>query len=147
MFIWRIIDGTTTGDGSDEGTAGACQKQDPTRRCLSSGECRACKLIGTAYEGCDSSSTSPVCDADTGTIGIQTDYSDPSKTPACVQCKKADGKSIVCQIYYIYVSVQIKWSHIILKLSLTCGCMLVVFQKQVLQQVMGVNRENVLHPV
>ena len=78
-----------------------CQKQDSNRRCLSSGECRRCKLIGTTYEGCNSSSTSPVCDADTdaGASGIQTDYTDASKTPGCVQCKKADGKCILYQIY------------------------------------------------
>ena len=94
MFTLHVIDGTTAGDGSDEGSGGMCQRQDSTRRCLSSGECRICKLIGTAYEGCDGTSTKPVCDADTGTAAIQTDYSDASKTPACVECKKADGTYI-----------------------------------------------------
>ena len=92
MFLLNPKDGITPGDGSDE-TDGMCQKEDPNRRCLSSGECRRCKLIGIAYEGCDSATTRPICDANANTVEIEMDYSNPDWIPECVGCKNADGRN------------------------------------------------------
>ena len=91
------------GDGSTE-TNGMCEKQDATRRCLSTGECRVCKLISDKYEGCDITSTTPICDANTAVANVQfdtsSDYVSTSLIPACVACKKAG------EYYYVFVP---KW--------------------------------------
>ena len=89
-----------------------CQQEDPDRRCLSTGECRRCKFVaGTGlYEGCEITSASPICDADSDSAKVEyatSDYLTGSestyapeagdahlKNPNCVQCKKA-GK-ILC---------------------------------------------------
>ena len=81
----------TTGDGTTE-PSGMCQKQDPTRKCMSSGECRACKFITDKYEGCDITSNTPICDANTAVANVQfatSDYVSKLLTPACVACKQA----------------------------------------------------------
>ena len=76
-----------------------CEKMDATRKCLSSGECRVCKFVavnslGAAvnkYEGCDITSSTPICDANTAVANVQfatNAYDGGSLTPACVQCKK-----------------------------------------------------------
>ena len=84
-----------------------CRQEDVNRRCLSTGECRICKFVeATAlYEGCDITSTTPICDADETTTKVNYDTDDylagntsmyaPEagvahlETPKCVACKKA----------------------------------------------------------
>ena len=72
---------------------GFCPSSPANLRCLSSGECRVCKLIDNTYEGCLLTTTTPVCDSDKDTVGIQSDFltSPPTTTAQCVACKK-DGK-------------------------------------------------------
>ena len=66
---------------------GMCQKEDPTRKCLSSGECRACKLIGTKYEGCDITTGLPICDADRNTTEVDfMDYTNITYNAQCAAC-------------------------------------------------------------
>ena len=84
------LDGSTTGDGSTEAD-GMCQQEDPTRKCISTGECRACKFVTDKYEGCDITSLTPICDANTAVSNVQfatSDYDSTALTPACVACKK-----------------------------------------------------------
>ena len=81
------IDGTTDGDGS---TVGKCPS---SRKCLSDGYCNTCKIISLAHQGCDITSSTPVCDADSTTSGIQD--SAVGKLAACVACKMT-GKCIEC---------------------------------------------------
>ena len=90
LLHYHILDGTSTGDGSADLTNGMCEKQDTNRKCLSTGECRACKFISTSYEGCDITSMTPICDANSGTSTVDfTTYADSSLTAECVACKKA----------------------------------------------------------
>ena len=102
-LIFQILDGTSTGDGSTEAD-GMYQKEDSTRKCLSSGECRPCKYITDEYEGCDITSTTPICDANTAVANIQfdtsSDYVSTSLIPVCVACKKAG------EFYYLF---ELKW--------------------------------------
>ena len=77
-----------------------CEKEDATRKCLSTGECRLCKFVTVdldglsvnRYEGCSGmASTEPICDAyeDTTIIDFDTnDYTAQDKIPTCVKCKK-----------------------------------------------------------
>ena len=89
------------GDGTPDLVDGMCEKEDPTRKCLSTGECRLCKFVTMdldniavdRYEGCGgATSTEPICDADSGTttfIEFQTaDYIPTDDIPKCVKCKK-----------------------------------------------------------
>ena len=54
---------------------------------MSSGACNACALVSGYAEGCDIASTTPVCDADSSTSGIQDSATD--KQAVCVACKKS----------------------------------------------------------
>ena len=49
-----FLDGQTQGDGT---SVGKCPN---SLKCLSTGECRVCKLINNVYEGC--SGATPYCD-------------------------------------------------------------------------------------
>ena len=92
-FFWDVLfyflllnkDGTTTGDGE---TIGNCPSSHSTYRCLSNGACNVCGLFSNKAEGCNIFSTTPVCDADSTTSGIQSSY-DTAKVAQCVGCKKS----------------------------------------------------------
>ena len=79
-------DGDSIGDGL---SFGKCWDDDANgiqdRKCLSTGECNACKIISDAHEGCDIYSTEPVCDADSTTVEIED--SAVAKLAKCVACK------------------------------------------------------------
>ena len=62
-----LSDGISSGDGS---TVGNCPNN---LRCISSGECNVCKLVGTVHEGC--SNPEPYCD-------------DSTNPPHCSQCER-----------------------------------------------------------
>ena len=59
--------------------------------CLSNHECNRCLVKNAAspyeYEGCDSSSTKPVCDVDEAVMNIQ--VTGTRKLAECVKCKKS----------------------------------------------------------
>ena len=78
-----IIDGSI-GDGTE---IGKCPSGHSTYKCLSTGGCNVCGLISGVAEGCDITTTSPVCDADSTTSGIQDSAS--GKVAKCVACKKS----------------------------------------------------------
>ena len=78
-----VIDGASAGDGT---TIGKCPSGHSSYKCLSSGACNVCGLISGNAEGCDITSTTPVCDADSTTSGIQDSAS--GKVAQCVACKK-----------------------------------------------------------
>ena len=67
---------------------GKCPTTPSGLKCLSTGECNVCKLINGNYEGCDVTSSTPVCDADASTSAI--DDSAVNTLSVCVGCKK-DG--------------------------------------------------------
>ena len=77
---------------------------------MSDGECKACKKISNNFEGCDVTSTTPVCDSDKDTTGTQSDFSAGfTTTPECVACRK-DGKSLARVEYYLCINkLQIKF--------------------------------------
>ena len=72
-----------TGNGD---TIGKCPTIPSNLKCLSTGECNICKDISGRHEGCDVTSTTPVCDADSVTSVI--DDSAIEKFSACVACKR-----------------------------------------------------------
>ena len=87
--MFHSVDGTTTGDGTEKGncpmeTAGVANDD---YRCLSTGVCNICGLINGYAEGCAVFSTTPVCDADSTSAGIQDSATD--KVAACVACTKS----------------------------------------------------------
>ena len=92
---YNNLDGITPGDGS---SIGKCWDDDSNgndgRKCLSTGECNACKIINNAHEGCDIHSTTPVCDADFSTAEIED--SAVSKLAICSACKQA-GENITLE--------------------------------------------------
>ena len=102
-------DGDSIGDGL---SFGKCWDDDANgiqdRKCLSTGECNACKIISDAHEGCDIYSTEPVCDADSTTVKIED--SAVAKLAKCVACKNT-GKyrylSLMVQNSYLYYDLNI----------------------------------------
>ena len=84
-MITYLTDQTTAVTGTE---LGFCPTTPANLRCLSSGECRVCKLIDPNYEGCDVTSTTPVCDSDISSTDMISTNDDPTKTPQCVGCKK-----------------------------------------------------------
>ena len=72
-----VLDGITKGDGF---SSGKC----PQYNCLSNGYCNVCGLISGYAEGCDITSTTPVCDADKDISGTQD--SATGKVSKCVAC-------------------------------------------------------------
>ena len=99
-MLYDTLDGITPGDGS---SIGKCWDDDSNgndgRKCLSTGECNACKIINNAHEGCDIHSTTPVCDADASTTQI--DDSAVSKLATCSACKK-DGEHTAFPMKYLF---------------------------------------------
>ena len=55
--------------------------------CLETNECNRCRYNSNKNEGCDSSSTKPICDMDEATAGYQT--SATRKLAKCEPCKKS----------------------------------------------------------
>ena len=100
-------DGTTAGDGTE---LGKCPSSNSNYKCLSTGACNVCGLISNVAEGCDVLSTTPVCDADSTTSGIQD--SATNKVAACVACKKS-GK--LPKILYQYKNIKCDHSIIFSK--------------------------------
>ena len=94
---------TVTGDGSDIGN---CPSHHASYRCLSTGSCNVCGLISGKAEGCNVFSTSPVCDADSSTNGIQATY-DTSKVAQCVACKKTGTHKLWRAIILHFISLSI----------------------------------------
>ena len=82
--MFHIPDGVTVGDGSYKGK---CPTTPSNLKCLSTGECKVCKQINDVNEGCDVSSSLPICDPDPSTAQIE-NTEIASATPACVACKK-----------------------------------------------------------
>ena len=79
-----LIDGTSPGDGT---SIGKCPSSYSTYKCLSTGECNVCGLISGKAQGCDITSTSPVCDADSSTPGTQDTAT--GKVAQCTSCTKS----------------------------------------------------------
>ena len=78
------LDDLSSGDGTEIGN---CPSNYPTYNCLSNGACNVCGLISGYAEGCDITSTTPVCDADS-TTSISED-SATGKVAHCVKCTKS----------------------------------------------------------
>ena len=78
----------TQGDGT---TIGKCPSSHSSYRCLSSGSCNVCGLISGTHEGCDSTSKTPICDADSTTSII--DDIPMEKEALCKGCTKS-GKGV-----------------------------------------------------
>ena len=87
LYLNNVIDGVTAGDGTE---IGKCPNAFSSYKCLSTGACNVCGLISGQVEGCDITSTAPVCDADSSTSGVQD--SAVGKVAQCVACTKA-GKN------------------------------------------------------
>ena len=83
-FLALCIDGITPGDGTD---IGKCPSSYFNYKCLSTGMCNVCGLISELAEGCDISSTTPVCDADSSSSIIEDSATE--KISKCVACKKS----------------------------------------------------------
>ena len=77
----------TDGIPGDGKTIGDCPSAYTTYKCLSTGECKECKLISGFAEGCDIHSSTPVCDADSTSLAIED--SAIEKVSHCVGCKKS----------------------------------------------------------
>ena len=86
------------GDGT---TQGQCPSNPSGLLCHSDGHCNVCRVISGVHVGCTLSSSTPVCDADYGTTGVQDTAVD--KRAICSGCKK-DGKE--CIIMSIIFSVK-----------------------------------------
>ena len=82
QFLFPFIDGTTPGDGT---TVGKCPN---SLRCISSGHCQVCKIVGNNHEGC--SGSTPFCD-------------ETINPPQCSGCAAASGE--LMKISYICKSI------------------------------------------
>ena len=87
-----LLSALTDGAPGDGTTIGKCPSAYSTYRCLSTGECKECKLISGLAEGCDIHSSTPVCDADSTSPAIED--SAIEKISHCVGCKKS-GKCAI----------------------------------------------------
>ena len=96
-------DGTSAGNGE---TIGNCPASHITYKCLSNGACNVCGLLSDKAEGCNIFSTTPVCDADSSTNGIQATY-DTSKVAQCVACKKTGTHKLCKAIILHFISLSI----------------------------------------
>ena len=81
-----------TGDGT---SMGKCPSHYSNYRCLSTGGCNVCGLINGNSEGCDIESSTPICDADASTNGIQD--SATAKVAQCSACTNT-GKYFSCNL-------------------------------------------------
>ena len=68
------IDGSTAGDGT---TVGKCPN---SLRCISTGHCKVCKIVGDNHEGCTGSK--PFCDETTN-------------PPQCSGCAATSGELLI----------------------------------------------------
>ena len=85
FIIFHLYEGVgTPGDGT---TIGKCPSSHSSYRCLSSGACNVCGLISGTHEGCVSTSTTPVCDADSTTSTIEDTAVE--KLGVCKGCTKS----------------------------------------------------------
>ena len=75
-----VLDGITPGDGF---SASKCSQYN----CLSNGYCNVCGLLSGYAEGCNIYSTTPVCDGDNATPGIQ--ELTTGTVAHCVSCTKS----------------------------------------------------------
>ena len=96
------LDGTSTGDGSHIGNCPTSQAYN----CLSNGACNVCRPLSNKAEGCNIFSTTPVCDADSSTNGIQATY-DTSKVAQCVACTKTGTHKLCRAIIFYFTSLSI----------------------------------------
>ena len=76
-----FLDGQTQGDGT---SVGKCPN---SLKCLSTGACNVCGLISGTHEGCVSTSTTPICDADSATTTIEDTA--VAKEGICKGCTKS----------------------------------------------------------
>ena len=81
----------TTGDGSE---IGRCPSSFTNYRCLSTGSCNVCGLISGYAEGCDITSITPVCDADSTTL-VTEDSATSMRSCLCGTVNNR-GKVIYC---------------------------------------------------
>ena len=91
LFSIYLLNMKSDGSAGDGTEIGKCPSGHSSYKCLSTGGCNVCGLISGVAEGCDITSTSPVCDADSSTTGIQDSAS--GKVAQCVACKKS-GRTI-----------------------------------------------------
>ena len=92
------------GDGT---TRGKCPTDPNGLLCHSDGRCNVCQLKDGKNVGCQDFSSSPVCDADSSTTGVQQDSVNNrlESRGECVACKK-DGK--LALLYFVaYASILI----------------------------------------
>ena len=78
------------GDGSSQGT---CPDNPSDMKCFSTGECNICTIISGNHEGCDITSSTPVCDADSTVSGFQD--SAVCKVAECAACKKSGRCTVI----------------------------------------------------
>ena len=70
------------------GSSSECPSSPSNLICLTTNACNVCgSEVSGAYQGCSVTSTTPVCDFDSTTSGIQS--SATKKLAACVGCKKS----------------------------------------------------------
>ena len=70
------------------GSSSECPSSPSNLICLTTNACNVCgSEVSGAYQGCSVTSTTPVCDFDSTTSGIQS--SATKKLAECVGCKKA----------------------------------------------------------
>ena len=83
MAIYSILICIKILDGKDSN----CPSSPSSLICLETNECNRCRYNSNKNEGCDSSSTKPICDMDEATVGYQT--SATRKLAKCEPCKKS----------------------------------------------------------
>ena len=99
-MLIAFVDGSSPGDGT---SIGKCPSNYSTYKCLSTGECNVCGLISGQAQGCDITSTSPVCDADSSTSGTQDTAT--GKVAQCVACTKSGKNYLFFQKVYHHMSI------------------------------------------
>ena len=117
---------------------GNCPESLTGYKCLSNGACNVCGLLSNKAEGCNIYSTSPVCDADKSTVGIEATY-DTAKEAQCVACKQTGEHS-----YYFICDTLISFQN---NGFLTYIFMFYTDLFQMVQQETGVILETVLHTI
>ena len=94
--LFHVLDGRLEfGDGTTRGT---CPTNPSNLLCHSDGHCNVCRYISPVHVGCNAMSSTPICDADSTTLGIEDTAVE--KRSACVACKKV-GTSIISIILLI----------------------------------------------
>ena len=79
-------------------------------QCHSDGSCNECRIIASTHSGCNITTSTPVCDTDSESPGVQD--SSIEKRAICTSCKK-DGKSnkgkifkVAWKLYYLFLLYQ-----------------------------------------